>query len=217
MRWVRQLESEGQNPLVIMDDGFQHLSLYRDVDIVAVNANRQIEDAFCLPWGQLREPLSSLKAATAVVVVGGPEDAGRRNWTEYLNVAFPGVPLFEFTRRLSGLWEGAERYTPSPSDRLAGFCAIADPLGFRQDLSTFSNGVFLKSLEDHHSYTEADVRELIALKQSCGASVMVTTDKDWSKVQPMFFALGQRLLSLRIRYDIPGELWYFLYKHLESP
>ena len=72
VRWVRELEAEGQNPLVIMDDGFQHLKLHRDVDLVAVNANRTIEDAFCLPWGELREPLSSLKSATAVVVVGGP-------------------------------------------------------------------------------------------------------------------------------------------------
>ena len=216
LRWVRELEAEGQNPLVIMDDGFQHLKLHRDVDLVAVNASRTIEDAFCLPWGELREPLSSLKSATAVVVVGGSGHGGQKSWSEYLSTAFPEVPLFEVTRRLSGFWEGSAEYHPSSSDRLGGFCGIADPTGFCQDISSFPNSTFLKSFGDHHFYRESDIRALIALKESCGASLIVTTDKDWPKAQPIFSALGHRLLSLRIRYDIPNELWYFLDKHLES-
>jgi len=143
----------------LLDDGFQHRALARDFDIVLVTA----EDArdSLLPAGQLREPLSSLSRADAVVLTSGastdsfPLD-GKQVWRVRRGISLPIVP-----------------------DRAVAFCGIARPKSFFLQLQKAGVDVVAEAVyRDHHSYTERDIRELLALKKNSEATGFVTTEKD---------------------------------------
>jgi tetraacyldisaccharide 4'-kinase len=154
----------------LLDDGFQHRALARDFDIVLVTP----EDAHdrLLPAGRLREPLSALARADAVVLTSGaPADAfpleGQLVWRAHRTIApcdLPAHPL--------------------------AFCGIARPQPFFLQLR--NAGVDLAgeaSFRDHHQYTEKDVRELMAAATRSEADGFVTTEKDAVNLGGYFSAL----------------------------
>ena len=143
----------------LLDDGFQHRRLARDFDIVLLAA----EDAHdrLLPAGRLREPLSSLDRADAVILTGEASPgalpvAGKLLWRIQRKIVAQDVPA-----------------------RPVGFCGIARPGNFFRDLAsagieTVAEAVF----RDHHRYSQADVSELRKLKEQSQADGFVTTEKD---------------------------------------
>jgi tetraacyldisaccharide 4'-kinase len=143
----------------LLDDGFQHRSLARDFDIVLVTP----EDARdrLLPVGRLREPLRSLIRADAVVLTSGaaPESfplQGKHVWRVRRGIVARDVP-----------------------EHPVAFCGIARPRIFFLQLQKAGIEVAAEAVyRDHHAYTEKDVRELLAVKQSSGAGGFVTTEKD---------------------------------------
>jgi len=152
-------ECEFGPQLHLLDDGFQHRALARDFDIVLVTP----EDAGdrMLPAGRLREPLTSLQRADAVVLTAGAS-----------------APSFPVSDKV--LWRVDRGLMPGnlPA-RAVVFCGIARPEKFVQQLReacVFS--VAEAFYRDHHAYTEKDVRELLQLKKDTGADGFVTTEKD---------------------------------------
>ena len=145
--------------LHLLDDGFQHRRLARDFDIVLVTP-ADAQDSL-LPAGRLREPISSLSRADAVVLTNdAPADGLRlRNqllWRVRRDIVAPG--------------------TQEP--RIA-FCGIARPQEFFAQLRAAGVAITAtRSFRDHHPYTEADIRELLELRKQHGAPAFVTTEKD---------------------------------------
>ena len=166
----RLAEERFPSRLHLLDDGFQHRALARDFDIVLVTP----EDAHdrLLPAGRLREPLSALARADAVVLTSGaPED------------------LFPLAGKL--VWRAHRTIAPSdlPAHPLA-FCAIARPRNFFVQLR--NAGVELAgeaSFRDHHQYTEKDVRDLMAAAARAEAGGFATTEKDAVNLGGYFSAL----------------------------
>jgi len=145
--------------LHLLDDGFQHRSLARDFDIVLVTP----EDARdrLLPAGRLREPLTSLRRADAVVLTSGASPS-----------AFP------LDQKL--VWRARRGIAPTnvPS-RPVVFCGIARPKNFVAQLRTAGIEPVAEAFyRDHHAYTEQDVRDLLNLRQRSEADGFVTTEKD---------------------------------------
>ena len=155
----RLAEERFPSRLHLLDDGFQHRALARDFDIVLVTP----EDAHdrLLPAGRLREPLSALARADAVVLASGaPEET------------------FPLDGKL--VWHAHRTIAPSnlPAHPLA-FCGIARPQNFFVQLR--NAGVELAAeanFRDHHQYTEKDVRDLMAAATRSEADGFVTTEKD---------------------------------------
>jgi tetraacyldisaccharide 4'-kinase len=143
----------------LLDDGFQHRALARDFDIVLVTA----EDARdkLLPAGRLREPLSSLSRADAIVLTSG--------------AAAEGFPLHG-----KQVWRVRRGIRPeNVPDRPVAFCGIARPKSFLLQLQKAGIDVTAEALyRDHYAYTEKDIRELLTLKQNSEAGGFVTTEKD---------------------------------------
>jgi tetraacyldisaccharide 4'-kinase len=143
----------------ILDDGFQHRQLARDFDIVLVTP----EDARdrMLPAGRLREPISSLRRADAVVLTSGasPESfptGGKLVWRVRRGIAPKGVPF-----------------------RPVVFCGIARPQNFLLQLRTAGIEPAAEAFfRDHHAYTDKDIEDLLVLKQQSEADGFVTTEKD---------------------------------------
>lgn len=144
----------------LLDDGFQHRRLARDFDIVLVT-ERDLHDAL-LPVGRLREPLSSLSRASAVVLMDG--------------VSPKQVPL----REGQSAWRVSRSIVPpETSETYFAFCGIARPQSFFAELR--NAGVRLAAMhefDDHHSYSAADVQLLLRLRQQSGATAFITTEKD---------------------------------------
>jgi tetraacyldisaccharide 4'-kinase len=145
--------------LHLLDDGFQHRALARDFDIVLTTP----EDARdrLLPAGRLREPLTSLRRADAVVLTSGaspdslPLD-GKLVWRVRRGILPKNVPANPVV-----------------------FCGIARPQNFLMQLRTAGIEPVAEAVfGDHHAYTEQDIRELLKLRQQSEAGGFVTTEKD---------------------------------------
>lgn len=168
--------------LHLLDDGFQHRALARDFDIVLVTP----EDARdrLLPVGRLREPPAALKRAHAVVLTSGAD------WTR-----------FPLDGKL--VWRARRGIVPKdlPPHPLA-FCGIARPQSFFLQLRAAGIAPAAEAVyRDHHAYTEADVRELEALRQHSGAGGFVTTEKDAVNLGGLLSAL-QPLAVVPVRMEL---------------
>jgi tetraacyldisaccharide 4'-kinase len=145
-------------PIHILDDGFQHRSLGRDFDIVLVTA-QDFRDQL-LPAGRLREPLSSLRRADAIVL------------TEEIDPTQlpPAKNIWRVRRSLT---------VPSTPQNSIAFCGIARPQRFIQQLLAIGiQPIAEKFYRDHHQYTASDIRDLLRLKKENHADAFITTEKD---------------------------------------
>ena len=156
--------------LHLLDDGFQHRALTRAFDIVLVTAD-DARDSL-LPAGRLREPLTSLQRADAVVLTAGatPE-----------NFPLDGKLVWRVRRGI------LPKNVPS---RPVAFCGIARPQTFILQLRKAGVEPVAEAVyRDHHAYTETDIRELLALKSNSEADGFVTTEKDAINLGAYFAAL----------------------------
>jgi tetraacyldisaccharide 4'-kinase len=162
----------------LLDDGFQHRQLARDVDIVLLT-QADVEDAL-LPAGNLREPLTALAGADIVVIREEEED--------FLHNVVAGLsgkktPVIWVIRRTLSVGEGGEVAIPS---RPFAFCGIARPEGFTKMLAEQGyqpmDAIFFP---DHHAYSDDDVRLLLKRARQVEANAFVTTEKDAVKLTPI--------------------------------
>lgn len=170
--------------LLILDDGFQHHRLSREIDLIAIDSSVGLGGGQLLPAGPLRESVSVLSAADAFVIVDGDltaEDA------KTLQRLAPGAPHFSAARSPRSLFRLGER-ADLPLSSLAGaevglLSGIARPAGFKSTVESLgANVVATRTFADHHRYTEKDVATL-----GREAPRWLTTEKDAMKLQPDWF------------------------------
>lgn len=208
---VEELESE----VLLLDDGFQHRRLARDLDLVLIDATEPWGYGYLLPRGLLREPRSSLRRAGLVVLTrcdqSGPEqiESLRREVRRYA----PAVPVVE-TRHGPVELVNSEG-TVAPLDGLRGrpaaaFCGIGNPDAFRRTLADLGADVrAFRAYPDHHPYDRADVESLKAwVRELPPDGLAVTTQKDLVKLRVDRLG-GRELWSLRIRLQVLAGLGEF--------
>ena len=171
----------------LLDDGFQHRRLARDLDIVILH--RSDLEQTLLPEGRLREPLSSLGRASVIVLRA--EDRGLETDLRRYN---PTAPIWIHHRRL----------VVEPIARAVAFCAIARPGEFFAALRLSGVDIAANSrFRDHHAYTAADLDRLLRLRDQHHAPALITTEKDWVRLTP---AQRARLAPLSVaRLDVVFE------------
>jgi tetraacyldisaccharide 4'-kinase len=193
--------------VLILDDGFQHLKLHRDLDVVLVNARDPFGGGSLLPLGNLREPVSALKRAHMVIVthadrVTAPELAKLR---EDIDRAHPGVPILESAHKPDHVFD-VRTEAKHPLSRLKGKSVVAlsglgDPLSFETSLESLgATPVQRWRYPDHHVYTEREMRSIADLR---GDLPVVTTFKDFVRLPPNWReTLTGEVLVLCIRLEI---------------
>jgi tetraacyldisaccharide 4'-kinase len=176
-RAVEELESE----LLVLDDGFQHRRLHRDLDIVLIDATRPPQRDFLFPRGTLREPASGLNRAGAILLTRcdqvDPTTVGDlRDW---LARRFPGKPVATSEHRPTTEAEELRGKT------VGAFCGIGNPTAFRRTLESLGATVAaFRTFPDHHPYSRADVDALRAWAAGLPTdAVVATTQKDWVKLR----------------------------------
>jgi tetraacyldisaccharide 4'-kinase len=163
----------------LLDDGFQHRQLAREVDIVLLT-EEDVQDTL-LPAGNLREPLSMLREAD-VIVLRTEEAAGLREFIAKLTAGHEAPAVWEIRRRLS-MGEAGEVALPSLP---LAFCGIARPESFTKMLNAEGcMPVARVDFPDHHKYDDHDVATLLERARHSGANGFVTTEKDAVKLTPV--------------------------------
>lgn len=167
--------------LFLLDDGFQHARLYRDLDLVVIDGLLPLGLRKIVPLGRLREPLSALSRADAMLVTRADHDMRFRFICDELRAYNPNVPIFRiFTRaRQWRLCQQRLTLDALPVKRVAAFCALGNPQGFWNTLAKLGlDVVFRWSFPDHHSYQPAEMKRIALQATSLGAEMLVTTEKD---------------------------------------
>jgi len=174
-------QNEPSEKLVVhlLDDGFQHRQLARDVDIVLLT-QEDVADSL-LPAGNLREPLSALAEADVVVLREEEADPLRR---VVAGLSEPQrAPAIWVIRRTLSLGEGGEVALPS---KPFAFCGIARPEGFTKMLAAQGyEPMDMMIFPDHHVYDEGDMHRLLERARQVEANGFVTTEKDAVKLTPI--------------------------------
>lgn len=184
--------------LHLLDDGFQHRSLARDFDIVLVTPQDATDRL--LPAGRLREPLSSLRRADAIVLASGasPDSfplEGKLVWRIRRGIVAQNIP-----------------------SRPIVFCGIARPQNFLLQLRSANiDPVANAFYRDHHLYSQKDIRELLELRRRSEAGGFVTTEKDAINLGPYLSALDPlAVVPVRMELaDAPNALDTMLRKIAE--
>lgn len=181
-------EQRFQSQLHLLDDGFQHRSLARDCDIVLLSAS-DLEDQL-LPFGRLREPLSSLARADAIVL---PEEV------DPATLAFAGKPIWRMRREIE--------LTTLPANPVV-FCGIAKPQQFFGQIR--AKGITPAAeimFRDHHSYDMDDVQAIRQAGMDRNAGGFVTTEKDLVNLGEQRLSLEPlSIAQLRLTLDRPADL-----------
>jgi tetraacyldisaccharide 4'-kinase len=200
---VEELGSE----LLVLDDGFQHRRLARDLDVVLLDALDPFGLGRMLPRGLLREPLGALRRAGVVVLsradlVDAPTLASIRSRAERKAGALRWVVTRHAPESVIG--HGVE---PEPVESLRGrsvaaFCGIGNPDGFFRTIGPVCGRVVdTRAFPDHHLYTAADVSDLTSWARSLGADLALTTQKDLVKLRAAGLG-GVPLRALRIGLEV---------------
>lgn len=173
--------------LFLLDDGFQHRQVHRDVDLVLVDATDPWGGCHLLPRGLLREPPAALRRADAIVVTRAdlvcPEELAELDGRIR---ARAGRPVLAHAVHRWVAWRdgagGRHDLAALADQHVLGVCGIANPRPFQRALTaaTARRPTFI-AFDDHHAYRGTDLARIFEAAASEQARAVVTTDKDWIK------------------------------------
>jgi len=204
---------------IILDDGFQHLALHRDLDLVLFSSRALLGNGRVFPGGPLREPWSALARADAFVITGWEEHVGAAvaRFERQLRADFRRQPLFTTQYLPSGAIDASG--TPCLPEEIKGvplfaFCGIANPGSFVRTLASL--GFLIRGQEffrDHHRYRQHDLDSLVHQARASGAAGLLTTQKDLVKLGKMQ-THGLPLWALRMEVQEAEQLHCYVEERL---
>ncbi|MGH7781688.1 MAG: tetraacyldisaccharide 4'-kinase [Candidatus Binataceae bacterium] len=204
---IELLRSRGPLDAIILDDGFQHARLRREVDLVLISRERGLGNGWMLPAGPMREPLTALRRAAAVVIVSADLSLKSALSTTQLTRINQGRVLHAALRPHSlvsvanGGWhESAASLT---GRRVLAVSGLADPAAFHAMIRELEGDlVGVLDFPDHHFYTNTDWQEIAAAAR--GIDLIVTTEKDLVKLERFPFARDS-LYALRLEVTMAED------------
>lgn len=199
----RRIESFQPVDVFILDDGYQHLQLERDVNVLMLDGSKKMREEWLLPAGELREPISAYARADLIVVTRKHERPDVQAGDSHERRIFYAQTRLLGFRRLGE--QGTAFYLNGLGDRsFFAFCGLGNPRGFFDDLKAWHVSVAgTRQFRDHHRYSQGDVRQLEQLAKADGATALVTTEKDEQNLRGVRFALPVYVAA--IDFVFPGE------------
>jgi tetraacyldisaccharide 4'-kinase len=215
-RYLAGLFAHGKfgSDFFILDDGFQHLDLKRDLDLTLIDASRPFGNGHLLPWGPLREPVDQLTRADAFILTRACQYGSNGRAVNFLNRRFPTTPVFygdhipekvvfPHSNKVcdAGILKGK---------RILAFAGIARPESFKDTLIRLgADAVYLKGFRDHHRFNREEIQALIRRKEKINADCLLTTEKDWVRMSS-FHPVPPDMGYLCIRFSlVSGESEFF--------
>lgn len=180
-RWV---ESAVGAEILVLDDGYQHLALARDLNLLLIDASDPLGGFEMLPFGRLREPLYGIKRADAIIITRA-DRAFDQGQTQAIIKYYCGdkIPVMYFYSTITKLRHLATGEVYDPKD-LAGWnvavaCGIGNPQAFAEDILQIGINIVSENFfADHHAFKQEDLDRVTRDAQAAGADAIVTTEKD---------------------------------------
>jgi tetraacyldisaccharide 4'-kinase len=222
---ARTAIEEFESQVVLLDDGFQHRRLARDLDVVLLDALEPFGYEHVFPRGLLREPLAGLRRAGVVVLSRADlvDERERRRIHDVVRRYHADVPWCEVRHAPRTLLNAAAVERPLDDlrgRRVVGFCGLGNPAGFRRTLDGLGcNVVDWLEFPDHHTYERADLDRLAERAAAANAEALVCTHKDlvklrldelrglplWAVVVGIEFLAGEAELIAKLETLATGE------------
>ena len=195
---------------LVLDDGFQHLELARDVDIVLIDATNPFGGGL-LPAGRLREPLPALARADILVITRSASAPAIEEQLRH----YSSAPIFYAQTHLKQIvsipdGRGAEQLVVPGKTKFFTFCGIGNPAGFWSDLNKrwAFHLVGARAFRDHHAYTTYQLRKMERQAQAAGADALVCTEKDVFNLPPNAFeTLPAYYCRIEMHLSDPHGFW----------
>jgi tetraacyldisaccharide 4'-kinase len=190
----------------ILDDGFQHLALQRDANIVLLDATDPFGGGGILPAGRLREPRSGMARADIAVITRTSHAPA----LEALVGTFTSAPVFYGQVRLDAVVRAPSMKEALPESerrqsKFFAFCGIGNAAAFFDDLRDWGFSVVGQcSFADHHRYSDAEIRNLQGVAAAAGADALICTEKDVFNL-PASVAAALPIYACRIRLALNDE------------
>jgi tetraacyldisaccharide 4'-kinase len=198
-----------QTEVFVLDDGFQHLQLERDLNIVTIDAMNPWGGDL-LPLGHRREPISGLARADCFVLTRTEEEPDLSAIAEELRMIAGQKPVFRSRTVTTGLRRlGGETLDQASSIKgpVGAFCGVGNPQSFFNHLRRTGFELALqRTFRDHHNYQQSDVDRLVAEARANGAVSIITTAKDAVKLSSLHFEISCYVLEIRISIEDEAQL-----------
>ena len=170
----------------IIDDGFQHMQLARDLNLVLMDGSDPFGNGHLLPLGPLREPLDQLARADAFILTRFKHYKGDRTLA-FLKENYPDIPVFCADHVPDRVIFPRLDRVDSPhmlkGKRVVAFAGIGNPVVFRETLEALgAQVVAFCGFKDHYVYKKDDLDRLVRLKSQTDAEYILTTEKDWMRM-----------------------------------
>jgi len=203
---IRMLAQRQSLDVIILDDGFQHRELYRDLDLIVVSSRSGFGNGWLLPAGPLREPLAALSRADAVIIVTSNDESdalssGERQSISHRPVLRASVKPTALVQASAAGW--FEHPLALRGRTIVAVSGLANPAGFIAMIAGLG-ALIVSSLAfpDHHQYSPEDWDEIrVAAK---GTDLVITTEKDLVKLQA-FSPTIPSLYALRVELTMDEE------------
>jgi tetraacyldisaccharide 4'-kinase len=190
----------------VLDDGFQHIALKRDLDLVLIDVSNPFGNGHLLPWGPLREPLEQLKRADAFIITRSGHDGTSDRLMGDLEKEFPGKPAFRSDHIPEKVVFPSKRQIHNceiiAGKRIMAFAGIARPDVFMETLAELgAELVLFRTFRDHHPFQHREIRDLMNEKRRLDVDYLLTTEKDWVRMEgviPPYPDLGYLTVKFKL-------------------
>ena len=171
----------------ILDDGFQHLELRRDLDLALIDAAKPFGNGHLLPRGPLREPVDQLARADACILTRCGVQGSGDKLLNFLGEGSPAIPIFYADhlpeKVVFPFLDEVHEPGILKGKRVVAFAGIARPEIFKQTLVGLgADPVYFKGFRDHYIFKQDEIQALIHMKDKLGAQYLITTEKDWVRI-----------------------------------
>ncbi len=187
---AKRIVQESGCDVLLLDDGFQHRRLHRDLDLVLIDALQPWGYGHVLPRGLLREPMSGLRRADLIVITRANQCSQQQREAlqaelRQIRGADDAIEIaFAPTRLVNPHWQ-AHPFSSITHKKAFAFCGIGNPEGFRQTVNSLGvNCEQTWAFADHHHYNDTDLEAIASRAAGQSADIVLTTQKDLVKISP---------------------------------
>lgn len=207
--------------IIVLDDGFQHRRLSRDLDVVLIDTTNPFGYDHLLPRGLLREPPSSLRRANLVILTRCDQASAAdvQRTAERVGEFSGSAPILKCRHHVTALrrLDGTAESTNLSGRRVVLLAGIANPRSFAATVSNLGASIAgERRFPDHHRYTATDVARLVAASRAERFDAFITTEKDAVKLAAIPEAAALPVLVVRVAIAFEGDGGVILQQLLES-
>jgi len=210
-RAARQAIREFRASVLVLDDGFQHLRVKRDLDLLLLDSTRPFGNGYCIPRGTLREPVEEMKRATAIVLTRWTGISSSTRERSIIGACAKGRPVFKCMHVPEALYPAGKEesldFASLKGRRLFAFSGLARNESFQETIGKLQGHlVGFSEFPDHHRYSNRDLRSIWKRARHLKVDNIITTEKDFVKICTGIPATPPLLvLAISISFGDDGE------------